>query len=107
MNTRNSLIFGVALVLALTVGIPGASQAQRNDPGVSYAPAAQTYAGYSGYNGSGYAYCPMGGYGYAAPASQNYRHHASRSWNRGYQGGWCPWNSGYVRGHHRGWGCGW
>ena len=109
MNLRNWLLIGLALVVGftLTVGLPGGTQAQQNDPAVAYGPAGQDYAsGYYGSNGSGYAYCPMGpGYGYSAPANQNYQDYAARSGNKGYQGAWCPWNSGYARGYQGDWGC--
>lgn len=110
MNTKNWSILGLILVLAfiLTAGLPGGAQAQQNDPAVAYDTARKAHARFLGHDGSGYAYCPMGpGYGYSAPADQNYRQHASRSWNSGYQGAWCPWNSGYVYGYRGGWGCGW
>jgi hypothetical protein len=109
MNIRNWLLLGLALVLALTltVGLPGGSQAQQKHPAASYGPAGQNNAsGYYTYNGSGYAYCPMGpGYGYSPPANRNYRNNGSRTWGQGYQGAWCPWNSGYARGYRGGWGC--
>lgn len=107
MNVRNWSILGLDLVLAftLTVGLPGGAQAQQNDPAAAYGP--QDYAG--GYYGNGgYAHCPMGpGYGYSAPINQNYRHYASRSWNKGYRSDWGPWNSGYARGYRSGWGYCW
>ncbi len=99
MNARNWSILGLAMVLAftLTVGLPGGAQAQQNHPAANYSP--QDNAG--GYYGNGgYAYCPMGpGYGYSAPANQNYQHYASRTWNKDYRGAWCSWNSGYPRGY--------
>ena len=71
MNRPNHWIFGLALVLALTLtlGLPGAAQAQQNDPAASYGPAGQDYnSGYYGANCRGYNYCPMGpGHGYSAP----------------------------------------
>jgi hypothetical protein len=111
MNARNWSILGLALLLvfSLMVGLPGSSQAQQNDTAAAYSSTAQGNAsGYYGYNGGGYAYCPMGpGYGYSAPADQNYRNYATRSRNNGYRGARAPWNAGYNRGYRGGWGCGW
>lgn len=112
MKKRNCLILCLALVLALTltVSLPGGcAQAQPNDPAVSYGPAGQNYASsFYGSNGSGYAYCPMDpGYGYSAPATQDYRQYASSARNSGYQGAWCPSNSGYARGYRGDWGSCW
>jgi len=107
MSVRNWSIFGLALVLAftLTASVPGGAQAQQNSPAV----ASQGYdTGYYDYNGSGYAYCPMGpGYGYSAPVKRDYRNSDSSTWGRGYQGAWCPWNSGYARGYRSGGGYCW
>jgi hypothetical protein len=111
MKTHTWLILGLALVLALTltIGLPGASQAQQSDPAGSYGPAVQGYdSGYYGYNGSRYTgtYCPMGsGYGYYGPARQGHRDYDSRSWSRGHRGARGPGNSGYARGYRGGWGC--
>ena len=110
MDIRNWSILGLALVLAftLTVSLPGSAQAQQKDPAATYGPAAQDQAGgYYGYDGSGYSYCPMGsGYGYSAPVNRDYRNNGPRTWdNRGYQGAWCSWNSGYAPGNRGGWGC--
>ena len=112
MNVRNWSILGLALVLAftLTVGLPGASQAQQqNDPAASYGPAAQDQAGgYYAYDGNGYAYCPMGpAYGYSAPVNRDYRNSGSRTWGRGYQGARCSWNSGNTGAYRGGWGSCW
>lgn len=111
MNARNWSIFGLVLLLAFTliVGLPGSSQAQQNDPATGYGPAVQDNAsGYYGYNGGGYVYCPMGpGYRYSAPVNPNYQDSSSNSWERGYQGAWCPWNSGYSRGYRSGCGHCW
>ena len=46
MNRPNHWIFGLGLFLALTLtllGLPGAAQAQQNDPAASYGPAGQDY----------------------------------------------------------------
>jgi hypothetical protein len=111
MNIRNWLILGLALVLAftLTVGLPRVSQAQQQkDPAVDYGPGGQKYAsGYYGSNGSGYTYCPMGpGYEYSAPARQDNRNYAPRSWGQSYQGA-RPWNGGYASGYRGGRGYCW
>lgn len=106
MNVRNWSILGLSLVLAFTlsVGLPGESQAQQNDPAATYSPPAQDANGYYGYGD--YAYCPMGP-GYSVPATQNNRHYATRSGNRDYRGAWCSWNSGYSRGYRNGGGYCW
>lgn len=106
MKSQKWLIFGLALALVftMTIGIPSVSQAQQNDPAVSDGTAAPGYArGYSGQNRDGYAYCPEGyGYGYSARTNRDYRHKGSRTWGRGSQGDWCPWNNGHAGGYRNG-----
>ena len=101
MKKKSLMILGALLVLAFSASLAMAANQQ------TYGAAGQGYtSGYYDSNGSGYAYCPMGpGYGYSAPATQDYRQYTSRSWNRGYRGAWCPWNSGYNRNYRAGWGC--
>lgn len=109
MNRPNHWIFGLALVLALTLtlGLPGAAQAQQNDPAASYGPAGQDYnSGYYGANFRGYNYCPMGpGHGYSAPGNQDSRQYASSPRKKVRRAARGSWSSGYAQGQRGGWGC--
>ena len=106
MNRPIYLILGLALVLAfaMTLGFPGASQAQQNDPAASYGPAGQDYnSGYYGANCRGYRYSPKAsGYGYSAPATQDNQQYTYRPRNRGCRSNWRSVNSDYYQGYRGG-----
>lgn len=108
MKLRNRLILGLALVLALSISMPGGAQAQQIGPADSYGLAGPDYgSGYYNHPAPDYAgpYCPMSP-GYYRPR-QGYQNYDSRPWGQSRRGSRGPWNSGYAGGYRGGWGYCW